>query len=132
MLLRSLMRYPPAKVPTDAHRASLAWDLRMHFQPSAKPALVPGLQEQKLEATELQQVYEQLTQREARLKTSQAAAAADADALRADVATREASVTAKLRAAEGTAARLDSQREQAEKSKCALCTVVWTHGNFTD
>ena len=87
------------------------------------------LQEQKLEASELQHVYEQLTQREARLKASQAAAAADAEELRADMATREAAAAAKLRAAEEMAARLQSQREQAEKSKCAHAPSHGTEPN---
>jgi len=76
-----------------------------------------------LEAGELQQVYEQLTQREARLRDAQAAAAADADAARAELATREAAAAAKLRAAEETEARLQAQRDQAEQARQALPVV---------
>ena len=65
-------------------------------------------------------MYEQLTQRESRLRDAQAAAAADAEALRADLATREAAAAAKLRAAEDTEARLQAQRDQAERSRQAL------------
>ena len=81
----------------------------------------------------MQQVYEQLTQREARLKDAQAAAAADADSLRADLATREAAAAAKLRATEETEARLQSRRDEAEKSRraIALHTLAFSNVRLT-
>lgn len=68
------------------------------------------MQEHKLEASELQDVYEQLTQREARLRVSEAKAAAEADAAAADVGARHEAAIAKLRTAEELHAK--TQKDQ--------------------
>ena len=75
------------------------------------------MQEQKLEASELQELYEQLTQREVRLKAGQAKAAADAEAAAADVAARQRAAAAKLRAAEELESRLEMEQAQLRDTR---------------
>ena len=75
------------------------------------------MQEQKLKASELQEVYEQLTQREVKLRASQARSAAEREAAAADVATRQRMAAAKLQAAEELESRLNLEYTQLKDTR---------------